>query len=220
MQLPIALALGCLLQGPWNSLPVIDCNEGPRLYGAELRLTDGRRVQGYIALSKPLPPKTRAAKLALFKPDCGLTFFRDPVVTMGEGEPPDDCLEDEYVTQRFERAWLPQEKVLNLPAKKIKRLTLKPQAWDGISSERFLVLNQAERTLLAQGGPRVPLTDYQGSGRMELVGGKAVDEDRLWDLAGPVAQAVKKGGRSALVQQKQQLLKKQIVLLFYPDVEP
>jgi hypothetical protein len=220
MSATVALALGCLLQGPWNSLPVIDCNEGPRFYGAELRLKDGHRYLGYIALHEPLPAKAKATKVTLFKPDCGLTFFRDPDVIISDAEPLDDCLFDEYATVTFKRAWLPSESVLNLPAGKIKSLKLFPEAWDGISSERFLLLNHAERNLISQGGPRVPVTDYQGSGRLELVGAKSVKEDLLWELAKPVAKAVKAGGKKGLAQQKQQLLKKKIVLLFYPDVEP
>jgi hypothetical protein len=87
----VALALGCLVQGPWNTLPVIDCNEGPRLYGAEVRLKDGRKLEGYIALSKPLPTKVQRTQLALFKPDCGLTLFRDPEVLTDEGDVDDDA---------------------------------------------------------------------------------------------------------------------------------
>jgi hypothetical protein len=215
----VVLALGCLLQGPWNSLPVIDCNEGPILYGADLRLKNGQHLVGYVALAKPLDPKT-SPKLELFKPDCGLTVFRDPDVASTEGDPDDDCLFDEYATQNFQRAWLPREAVLNLSAAKIKALALKPLAWDGISTERFLILSRAERELLAQGGPRVDLTDYQGSGRLTLAGGAGVKEDALWDMAKAVAGAVQRGGKPALIAQKQELLKEHIVLLFYPDVEP
>ena len=220
MSAMVVLALGCLVQGPWNSLPVIDCNEGPRLYGAELHLKDGRKLEGYIALSKPLPTRLPRTQLALFKPDCGLTLFRDPDVRTDDAEPEDDCLFDEYATQHFSRTWLPRESMLDLSPGKIKAMRLKPLAWDGISSERFFVLSQAERQVLDQGGPRVPLTDYQGSGRMELAGGPKVTEDKLWELSKTVAAAVQSGGKEALIAQKKQLLKQQIVLLFYPDVEP
>lgn len=216
----VALALGCLVQGPWNTLPVIDCNEGPRLYGAEVRLKDGRKLEGYIALSKPLPAKVQRTQLALFKPDCGLTLFRDPEVLTDEGDVEDDCLFDEYATQHFTRTWLPRESMLDLSAPKIKAMRLRPLTWDGISSERFFILSAAERQVLDQGGPRVPLTDYQGSGRMELAGGPKVSEEKLWELAKTVATAVQKGGKAALLEQKKTLLKQQIVLLFYPDVEP
>jgi hypothetical protein len=221
MSLPAALALGCLLQGPWNRLPVIDCNEGPRLYGAEVSLKDGRHWRGYVALAKALPAKAGLRPLALFKPDCGLSFFQAPDVALGAAEPPDDeCLFDEFAARSFERAWLPREGVADIPAKKIKALRLAPADWDGISSERFLVLSAAERKILAEGGPRVPLTDYQGSGRMELVGGKKMDEARLWEQAPALAAAVKQGGKAALIQEKARMLKAGLVLLFYPDVEP
>ena len=220
MSAAVVLALGCLLQGPWNSLPVIDCNEGPVLYGAELKLKDGRHLTGYIALAKALPTKVKDPPLALFKPDCGLSFFRDPEVITSDGEPDDDCLFDEYATHAFQRAWLPAEAVLDVAAPKIKSIKLKPQAWDGISTERFLILSRAEREILGQGGPRVALTDYQGSGRLELAGGRGVTEDSLWAMGASVAASVKKGGKAALQQQKLALLKKKIVLLFYPDVEP
>ncbi len=220
MSAAVGLALGFLLPGPWNTLPVIDCNDGPRLYGAEVRLKDGRKLDGYIALSKPLPAHAHSFKLTLFKPDCGLTLFRDPDVRTDDAEPDDDCLFDEYATQHFSRTWLPRESMLDLSASRIKAMQLKPLAWDGISSERFFVLSQAERSVLDKGGPRVPLTDCQCSGRMELAGGPKVTEAQLWDLAKPVAAAVQDGGKEALIAQKRQLLKKQIVLLFYPDVEP
>ncbi len=173
-----------------------------------------------MALAKPLPAAAQGAELALYKPDCGLTLFRDPDVRSDDAEVDDDCLFDEYATQHFSRTWLPREQVLDLGASKIKAMRLKPLNWDGISSERFLVLSAAERALLAPGGPRIPLTDYQGAGRMELAGGPKVSEEKLWDLAKPVAAAVQKGGKGALLEQKRQLLKQQIVLLFYPDVEP
>jgi hypothetical protein len=214
----VVLALGCLLNGPWNSLPVIDCNEGPVLYGAELHLKDGRALEGYVALAKALDPKARP-EVRLFKAGCGLTLFRDPDVVTRDGEP-DDCLFDEYATQSFERAWLPREEVLSIAALKIKSVALKPLAWDGISTERFLILSREERALLSGGGPRVELTDYQGSGRLELAGATSVSEDALWDLGPSVIKAVESGGKAALASQKQKLLKKKIVLLFYPDVEP
>ena len=220
MSLTVALALGCLLQSPWNSLPVIDCNEGPKLYGAELQLRDGRKLAGYVALSAPLDATQAPPSLALFKPSCGLTLFRDPDVQTAEGDPDSDCIFDEYSIQHFQRAWLPREQVVDLASSKIKALRLKPLKWDGISAERFLILSPAERSLLAQNGPRVPIDDYQGSGRMELAGGKAVQEDKLWDLTKPIAAAVMKGGKAALIAEKKRLLGEGIVLIFYPDVEP
>ena len=220
MSVTVALALGCLLQSPWNSLPVIDCNEGPKLYGAELQLRDGRHLAGYLALSAPLAKGENNARLGLFRPSCGLTLFRDPEVKSAEGDPDSDCIEDEYALQHFDHAWMPREQVLDLAASKIKSMRFKPLAWDGISAERFLVLAATERELIAQNGPRVPITEYQGSGRMELAGGKAVKEDSLWDLTKPIADAVMKGGKAALIAQKKRLLREHIVLLFYPDVEP
>ena len=196
MSLSVALALGCLLPGPWNSLPVIDCNEGPHLYGAELRTKDGHRYLGYIALAQTLSAKAKTPALALLKPDCGLTFFRNPEVIVSDQDSADECVFDEYATVTFKRAWLPSESVLSVPAKKILSIKLSPQTWDGISSERFLILSPTERKLLSENGPRVAITDYQGSGRLELAGGHCVKEDQLWDLSAGIAQAVKIGRAS------------------------
>ena len=216
----VALALGCLLQGPWNSLPVIDCNEGPILYGAAVQLKNGHHLTGYLALAKALDPKAASPQLEFFKPDCGLTVFRDPDVASSDGEPDDDCLFDEYATQNFQRAWLPREEVSDIPAAKIRSMALKPLTWDGISTERFLILSRAEREIMGQAGPRIDLDDYQGSGRLELAGGAKVSEDSLWAMAKSVAKTVQDGGKPALIREKQRLLKAHIVLLFHPDVEP
>ncbi len=157
--------------------------------------------------------------MEFFKPDCGLTVFRDPEVASQDGEPDDDCLFDEYATQNFQRAWLPREEVSDIPAAKIRSMALRPLAWDGISTERFLILSHAEREIMGQAGPRIDLDDYQGSGRLELAGGagRAKTPWATWQRLWPRLQ----GRRQARLDPREaKIVKEHIVLLFHPDVEP